>query len=109
VNNIPSEFEKFKISVRDRCELVELICNKIIKLEEYFINVKKMRSSKTKKGSGDKGKDKDKDEFSVKKEIKVKGLHIIKNELEFAVQVIILMISLHLITLTIFIVLESLS
>ena len=95
VNNIPSEFEKFKISIKDRCELVELICNKIIKLEEYFINVKKMRNAKTKKGSTDKGKEKDKDEFSIKKEIKVKGLHIIKSELEFAVQVIILILSFY--------------
>jgi hypothetical protein len=107
VNNIPSEFERFRISVKERCELVELICNKIIKLEEYFINVKKMRSSKTKKGSGDKGKDKDKDkdEFSAKKEIKVKGLHIIKNELEFAVQVMILMTLMTLMTLMILMIL----
>ena len=85
INNLPESFDKFSISVRDRSELVELVCNKIIKLEEYFINVKRMKSSKSKKG--DKGKDKDDVDLTIKKESKIKGLHITMNELEFTVQV----------------------
>lgn len=96
INNIPNEFEQFKITVQQRRHLVEQVCDKIIKLEEYFINVKKIKSNKAKKG-GSKSKEKEKDEpeVSIKKETKIKGLHIIKNELEFAVQVTAFIIPLH--------------
>lgn len=98
INNIPNEFEQFKITVQQRRHLVEQVCDKIIKLEEYFINVKKIKSNKAKKGgskSKEKEKEKDEAEVSIKKETKIKGLHIIKNELEFAVQVTAFIIPLY--------------
>jgi hypothetical protein len=86
INNLTESFERLSISVKDRSELVELVCNKIIKLEEYFINVKKMKAGKSKKG--EKSKDRDDPDLTIKKETKIKGMHITMNELEFTVQVL---------------------